>query len=190
MRHTRRFWLHVLIVVAIGASFCSTASSAPGVRVTAGLELQTRRTLFASNRMSTSEQEVDRVPLKDGLWEQTIFQGLQAVNGEVSQDLMCPDLYALSPFPSVTSSDNLGRFIPDGRNRPDHIWQLADGRYRVRGTVATMRGGNVTYEHLITVRDDEHYDDVVTVIPHARAHLKHVHSGSGRWLAPCPSPSK
>jgi hypothetical protein len=191
MRYTKKNWLRTLMIVVLGASFCVAASDVFGSGGAVGLGQQLGRMTRSRNKESPPEQRVDRVPLKHGLWEQTIFQGLQAVNGEAGQGLMCPERYALSPFPSFTSTEDLGRVLPQELELTDDVWRLADGKYRVNGAITTTRGGAVVYEHLIAVHDDEHYDDVVIVTLYADTHpVKHVHTGSGHWLAPCPAQGK
>ena len=66
MRHARRFRIHALITVAIGASLCVVASDALGFGGVAGPEQHVSRTPLAQNETSPSMQRVDNVPLKSG----------------------------------------------------------------------------------------------------------------------------
>jgi hypothetical protein len=184
MASAKRFRFHALVIVTVSAFFYASAGAD-------GPEQQADQMSHIQNRATASSQEVDRVPLRIGLWEQTIFPGSQSGNGDVRQSLMCPDQYSFSPFPSFPSTVHLGGVILHEMILSDDVRRLADGRYRVTGGITTTLGGDVTYTHLITVHGDDHYDDVVTVTLHARTHpVRHIYSGNGHWVSPCPVRAK
>jgi len=185
-----------VIILAVCASLGTTASDALSARSAAGSEQQVTPTPHVRNGASSSRNWIDVIPLKRGFWEQTVFQGTQSVNAPYGRVEICPDTYPMStyptsPFPSYPATENLGQEILQMVSVPDYARLLADGRYRVFGGVTMTLGGSVTYVHLVTLHGDDHYDDVVTATFHARTHpVKHVYSGNGHWVAPCPVPSK
>ena len=185
MRHARRFRMHALITMAIGASFCAVASDALNYGGADSPEQQVSRTPLVRNRTSPSMQQIDQVPLKRGIWEMSVYQGTQVVDDPYRQAL-CADSPPWVFFPRIFPAENFGRVLQDKVIVSDYVWRLADGRYRVTGGAGTTRGGAVTYVHLITLHGDDHYDDELTVTSHADTHpTKRVYSGRGHWVAPC-----
>jgi hypothetical protein len=177
--------------VAIGASLCTVASDALNSSDAVAPEQQISRAPGAQNGTHPYRQSVDNVPLKSGIWEQNVFQGTQVVARYHLGEQMCPNGYFFSPFPSLPSTENLGRVLPQKMIMSDSVWRLADGRYQVTGGIGTTRGGAVTYAHLITLHGDDRYDDELTVTTHADKHpVKHLYTGSGHWVAPCPAQQK
>ena len=145
----------------------------------------TKKTIV-SKHPTSGEQSVDSVPMKIGLWEETLFQAGQLVSGPTKRQEMCSGLFLYSPFLSVPSNERFGSIVLQKVLEPDLIWKLPDGRYRVTGGRATTASGDVTYTHLVTLHDDTHYDDVLTLTLNARAHpVKHFYTGVGHWIAPC-----
>src|SRR5580698_7279641 len=133
-KDVKRYRLHV-IVLAVCASLGAGASGAVGSRDATGPEQQASRTARASNGADPSKQKVDHVPLKSGVWEQSILRGTQVVDGPVRQEQLCPGSLLFSPFPSLPSVENLGRVLPQELIMSDYVWRLADGRYRVTSGV-------------------------------------------------------
>jgi hypothetical protein len=129
---------------------------------------------------------VDQVPLRDGVWEQSISEGTQVVAPPFRR-VLCPVSSFWDPFPSSFPAKNFGRTLPQEIIGPDDFGRLVDGKYRVQGGKRTLRGGDIVYEHIITLHGDDHYEDVLTVTSHADTlPIKHLYTGSGHWLARCP----
>ena len=144
----------------------------------------------SSMKPNLHEERLKRVPLKYGMWQQSVFQGERLVDG-AGQSEMCPNSYSFSPFPSLTLREHIGRQIPHEMMDIDAVWRCADGTYRVSGGMTTTLGGDVTYTHIITLHGNDSYNDIFTVTLHARTHpTKHFYTGSGHWVAPCPSESR
>jgi hypothetical protein len=190
MRRIRKLWWPIVIGVAVPAFLCVGAQGALGSRGSAGSELQAGGVPSAAHDTSAAEQKVDEIPIKHGIWETSVYRGTQVVYGPLREN-MCPGSVQWNFFPSLPSTENLGRTLPEMIIGPDPVWRLADGRYRVKGGVRTTQAGSVRYGHLITLHGDDHYDDELTVTLQARTHpVKHVYSGSGHWVAPCPVKGK
>jgi hypothetical protein len=186
----RRPRFHALGIVAVSAWFCAAAGSAAGYGGVARAEPQTGHTPSPRSGTSSARQEVDHVPLKDGIWEQSLSEGPQVVLGPLRQEL-CPVSSSGQPFPSWFAAQNFGRTFMELMYPNYFFWRLSDGRYQVVGGAETSRGGKVKYEHLITLHGDDHYDDELTVTSHWNVHpVKHIYSGSGHWVAPCPVKGK
>ncbi len=175
-----RVALALLFSVSDGVRIAPACAAAP-------VPLQVSGPGRSATASSPSKERVDHVPLRTGIWEQSILRGSQVVDKPLQQKQQCAGASSFSPFPSFPSSENFGEFKADKVMVPDYVWRLADGRYLVKGGKGTSRAGDVVYGHVITLHGDDHYDDALTITTHAATHpLKHTYSGSGHWVAPCP----
>jgi hypothetical protein len=193
MRRMKKFRLAAAISVAVLAALSADLHGLPVLRGSTGAELQADRTPSTGHGPSAAGHETDQMPLRPGTWEISIYRGTQVVYGPVRQEL-CPDSLYGYFFPWYPSTENLGRVLPEEIIRTKNwVWQNPDGRYRFTGALGTTGGGEVRIVHLITLLGDDHYEDALTVSSHVYTHpLKHVYTGSGRWVAPssCSAPTK
>lgn len=192
MVHARRSRFHALVIVAMSAWFCAAASPAAGYGGVTGAASQTGHAPGSRRVASSAMQDIDHVPLKDGIWEQSVSEGTHFVIGPLRQELCHVSspgqLFLEQPFPSWFPAQNFGSTYVELMYPDYEMWRLADGRYRVVGGATTSRGGKVQYEHLVALHGDDHYEEELTVTSHWNVHpVKHVYSGSGHWVAPCPA---
>ena len=186
MRQATTFPECVMAVLAI-AVLLTPLSEAFSLSNKAGIEPTCESKSRVLSGLAPDGLRVTAVPLKSGIWEQTLFEGKHVVDGLEHREQSCPGISYFSPFPSLPSKEHLGNIISDKVIVSDDVRRLADGRYRVTGGAGTKLGGAVTYVHLITLHGDDRYDDALTVTSHADTQpLRHTYTGSGRWVAPCP----
>ena len=169
--------------VAAGAIACLSGAA----RGASALQSQPRSALPQPSKLhpSSAGQEVKEVPLKQGIWEQTVFSGNKVVYGPQPQPL-CPESPPWTFFPALFPAEHFGRLVMHEFELADGVRELADGNYQVKGGRGTVRGGDVLYSHIITLQGNDQYRDKLTVTDHARTHPgRRMYHGTGHWVAPC-----